>query len=315
MDQALKAPRPGRIRSLLLRMMSALNRLAPLNHRLWPFVQRLLEPGNHVTFRYHGLQQLVIPRAWLNRYSTTLLLHGSAASNPEFALMGRLLPGVLAGRPGHAFIDVGAGIGATVAWMRSRFSNAIRAYEPAPPTRAALRLSCEANRWSDVLIVPKALGAHAGVTTLDVRPNSVLLPPGARPMEGTVEVPLATLDAETADGPPIGFIKIDVEGYETEVLMGAARLIARDRPVLWIEAHPRLLAAHGASLAEFVDLLEARLGYDLRFLFWPAGRSMAAVARIARHYRPAPVRSAGSPRDLPPANELPEQVFVLALPR
>ena len=33
----------------------------------------------------------------------------------------------------------------------------------------------------------------------------------------------------------IDFIKIDAEGMELEVLDGAAGLIARDRPVIWIE--------------------------------------------------------------------------------
>ena len=42
--------------------------------------------------------------------------------------------------------------------------------------------------------------------------------------------------------PPVGFIKIDVEGFEAEVLAGAAELIRRDHPVLVIEmeeAHTR----------------------------------------------------------------------------
>ncbi len=50
---------------------------------------------------------------------------------------------------------------------------------------------------------------------------------------GSVKVPAKRLDDCAL--PPIGFIKIDVEGFEAEVLEGAAGLIRRDRPVLVIE--------------------------------------------------------------------------------
>ena len=39
--------------------------------------------------------------------------------------------------------------------------------------------------------------------------------------------------------PPVGFIKIDVEGHEEAVLRGAAQTIARNRPVLMIEIEER----------------------------------------------------------------------------
>ena len=45
---------------------------------------------------------------------------------------------------------------------------------------------------------------------------------------------MVALDALLGDD-RVDFIKIDAEGMELEVLAGAAALIARDRPVIWVE--------------------------------------------------------------------------------
>jgi len=48
-----------------------------------------------------------------------------------------------------------------------------------------------------------------------------------------VTVPMRTLDS--FDYTDIGFIKIDVEGYEYKVLLGAKETIKKYRPVLLVE--------------------------------------------------------------------------------
>jgi len=53
----------------------------------------------------------------------------------------------------------------------------------------------------------------------------------------SVEVEARTLD--DMDLTNVGFMKIDVEGFELEVLTGAARTIARDRPNLVVELEER----------------------------------------------------------------------------
>jgi hypothetical protein len=125
---------------------------------------------------------------------------------------------------------------------------------------------------------------------------------------------LTTLATDLGSAGPVGFIKMDVEGYETEVLKGAAPLIERDRPVLWIEAHPRLLQLHGSSLEAFVAFLEDRLQYGLQFMLWPLQPQPSTAARVLAHYLPPRARRFSSWRELP-ANAMPEQVFVLGIPR
>lgn len=51
---------------------------------------------------------------------------------------------------------------------------------------------------------------------------------------GSYDVDVVPLDL-VHFGKRVGFIKIDVEGYELEVLKGATELIRKDRPVMYIE--------------------------------------------------------------------------------
>jgi len=295
------------------RFLRGLNRLVPLNHRLWPLLGALLPPGDHVQFPFHGSQHLVIPRAWLNPFSTALLLHGSARSNPEFAFMDRYVWPRLAQQGAATLVDVGAGIGAVAAWMRAHASSPIQAYEPSPEASAALGLTAAANGWTGVGVVRKALGAEPGRAVLDQSPNSALLPrdAGGAPAQRLIDVEVTTLDAELAGtGSRVGMIKVDVEGYEGEVLRGAARVIGRDRPLLWVEAHPRLLQRHGSSIEHLVALLES-LRYTLRFAAWPPPPQTLA-SRLFAHYRHRGPLIVDDVRRV--AVPLPEQVFVFGVP-
>jgi hypothetical protein len=56
----------------------------------------------------------------------------------------------------------------------------------------------------------------------------------------------------------VGFIKIDVEGHELSVLQGGQSLIARDRPILFVEIERRHNIGAFDATFQFLDLLEYR---------------------------------------------------------
>lgn len=58
----------------------------------------------------------------------------------------------------------------------------------------------------------------------------------------------------------ISFIKLDVDGNEAEVLLGAAQTLKRDHPVLMIEIAPSYFNDHPEKFDEFVGLLR-EIGY------------------------------------------------------
>ncbi len=114
-------------------------------------------------------------------------------------------------------------------------------------------------------IVCAAASSTHGTTTLRL-PRAA--PPGADGI-GTVEaentlngasvdeieVPRITLDSLGQDA--VGFIKIDVEGHEVDVLAGAREILRRDRPAILVEAEER----HRQGALQSVTDLLSPLGY------------------------------------------------------
>lgn len=54
----------------------------------------------------------------------------------------------------------------------------------------------------------------------------------------------------------IDFIKIDVEGFENEILLGGAELIKRDQPVIFVEIFEENVNT--------VDKTMKKLGYEMK---------------------------------------------------
>jgi FkbM family methyltransferase len=142
-------------------------------------------------------------------------------------------------------IDVGANIGLSTIAL-ARFAKHVIAFEPSPPNAAFLRRNLDLNRITNVEIVTAAASSEPGTLQFHVAQfgaGSHVMSDGdlsiGAPM---IEVPAVPLDH--MDLPPIGFIKIDVEGHEPEVLAGAQRLLAQDRPLIFMEVNIWCLTAY-----------------------------------------------------------------------
>jgi len=169
--------------------------------------------------------------------------------------------------PGSLCIDVGAHVGDRVAVFR-RLGARVLAVEPQPHLVALLRRLH--GRDGGVTILPVALGEGAGTADLRINRRNPTLStlsagwaarvgesprfPGER-WEGTVPVPVETLDAVIARYGGPAFIKVDVEGLEPRVLAGLTRPV----PALSFEFLPESLADAVACVG-----LLCRLG-DYRF--------------------------------------------------
>ena len=197
----------------------------------------------------------IIPPRWeLARITRRELKRGE----PELRLVSFLA------RRDRISLDIGANRGI---WTHvlARYSSEVIAFEPSPklfpileaarPANArALRLALSDRDGTGDLEVPRLRAGWSNQhASLNPRRNS------GREVR-TVEVEMRRLDS--LDVGPVGFIKIDVEGHEKEVLAGAGKLIARDRPRMVIELEERHT---GRPLADAVAEIEA-LGYDAFFL-------------------------------------------------
>lgn len=163
-------------------------------------------------------------------------------------------------------VDVGAHIGLMSYWMVRDFDQVI-AFEPVAAHRECWRANVPA-RPQDRL-QECALGAKAGYVRLETPEGSS----GGTHVVGPGEIPMQTLDAFAL--PTVDLLKIDVEGYELDVLRGAGETLARCRPVVCVEQRARTVAAAGHQQAGAVRFLE-RLGAKVAWtdksdyvLVWP----------------------------------------------
>jgi FkbM family methyltransferase len=143
----------------------------------------------------------------------------------------------LAGRlpPGLRIIDAGANTGNHTLFFASVMqARTVVPIEPEARAAAAIRSIVAENRLRnvDLSCLGKAVGAEAGRLTPVYSEGGGLGATRFLPdPEG--EVTIEQLDALVPG--PVDFLKIDVEGMEMEVLAGASRLIAGNRPALFVE--------------------------------------------------------------------------------
>lgn len=147
-------------------------------------------------------------------------------------------------RPG-ILIDVGANVGAFLLPLACAVRGLdVIAIEANPDAIDRLNRNLVANRIGNVRIVAAAAGPEAGEMKMQVPADaSADLGSGSLVASAVrsgsyreITVPIRTLD-EISDGlgQPVSLIKIDVQGFEVEVLNGAKEIISRDRPVLVFE--------------------------------------------------------------------------------
>ena len=126
-------------------------------------------------------------------------------------------------------IDIGANVGLWACDLVHSF-NTVIAFEPVEEFRTCFEKNVKKKNYT---IHPVALGRNESYINMNVvrgntghshiDPNSI----------GKGNIPLKTLDS--FDFSDIDMIKIDVEGFEEEILAGALKTIEKNKPVLVIE--------------------------------------------------------------------------------
>lgn len=167
---------------------------------------------------------------------------------------------------GDVFIDIGANIGYfTVVGARLvGEQGTVYAFEPMPE---ALRVLKENIRTvKNVKLFETALSDVTGASDFSVHKDgdtsSLGVNHGAK---RTIQVPLDTVDNSLKAENRIDVIKIDVEGYELEVLRGAKAILAQHKPLLYFEFIPDYTKERLIKIDDFKTLLEP-YGYSLHWM-------------------------------------------------
>lgn len=197
-------------------------------------------------------------------------------------------------KPGMTVLDVGANIGAHTLYLAKLVGSEGRvfAFEPTEFAFAKLTRNLALNPALTSRVI--AQQCYLAATDKEDIPDEIwsswplaagddLHPVHLGAGKSTTGARARSVDGVLADygSPPVGVIKMDVDGAECDVLSGAAKTMAKDRPVFVMEWTPYTLEERGRSFAEMISFF-APLGY--RFFHQTTGRELpsdaAAVARV-----------------------------------
>ncbi len=183
--------------------------------------------------------------------------------------------------PGMRAVDVGANIGYYLLMIERGVgpTGEVVCIEPSPENLPELRATIAANSFSNVEVHEIAVGSENRRTEIKGGLNSGIVGDGA----GAYDVELRTLDSLVADGRRVDFIKIDVEGYELQVLRGAQRILEEHKPRMFLEVHPVLLKRFGDPLSELAALLHDRYE-DITYYEYPPPESQGILHKLAVRY-------------------------------
>lgn len=134
-------------------------------------------------------------------------------------------------------LDIGANMGVITQALLVAGHEVI-AFEPQLLICDILRENCAFTESTKYQVYNTAVGSECGVAEMPkvqygAKNNFGGLGIGDKSIYGNITVPMTTIDSYQLDG--VGFIKIDVEGFEYEVLVGATETIKRCKPILYIE--------------------------------------------------------------------------------
>jgi len=143
-------------------------------------------------------------------------------------------------KPGDWVLDIGANIGHYTKCFSDLVgeNGRVIAMEPIPKTFSFLASNTEQFRRSNISLLNVAASNRVQMTNMKIpfwdngRPNysRARLSSEATGLS-VLAMPMDNLKIER----PVSVVKIDVEGYELEVLQGMIRLIERDHPLMVVE--------------------------------------------------------------------------------
>ena len=182
----------------------------------------------------------------------------------------------------QTFIDVGANVGVWSIHMASHFDNVI-SYEPSNRNRECLEINCENKTEIRNVALSNFNGEAQFHEEIKNCGNSKLW--NEKQVEGLYNVPVKKLDDENIQN--CSLIKMDVQGYELQVIEGAMNLIKTQQPWIAFEV--------SADVDVICKILESN-GYDMidnkskrLFIYAPIkGKNAPQAKAFGRRMGPGP---------------------------
>jgi FkbM family methyltransferase len=191
--------------------------------------------------------------------------------------------------PGTFAFDVGANVGLfTVVMSRAVGpTGRVIAIEPVAGTTRDLRQNLARNKCANVDVIEGAAAAAPGDVALLLTDDPALHTAGGEPIAGHPALQVSTTRAHTLDdlwrsagSPDVSLVKVDVEGAERQVLLGAAEMIECCRPAVIVEVNGAQPAARAADLLRGYHIVPTRGFESWNHLLMPQQAPTESIEQI-----------------------------------
>jgi FkbM family methyltransferase len=162
----------------------------------------------------------------------------------------------------QSFLDAGCSHGVfSLTFCASRTNGRALAIDPSPAAMQHLHENIALNGLENsILAIPYGVGASDQFVNMSENWDHLEITRGKSDAEVRV-LPIDKICSENHFFPDI--MKIDVEGFELDALLGAETTMSRHRPVLFLEIHPLLVRENKQNPTECFDFL-SDMGYVVR---------------------------------------------------
>lgn len=209
--------------------------------------------GKHVLKTIHGVKMVIDPA--LDKGVELSLFETGTYEKGTIQLLEKFL------KPGSSFLDIGANIGlmSVIASKLAGKNGTVYAVEANPATVSILQTNIGLNECKNIELLPVALSDTQGSAQLfenwEVNRGGASLISQSDGQKG-VEVKMERLDDLFDEGTKIDLVKIDVEGFEPQVMRGGMNWFKKQLPVFIIEVSEKREKETGPSPAEIWKLVQ-----------------------------------------------------------
>lgn len=209
--------------------------------------------GKHTLKTIHGVKMIIDPS--LDKGVELSLFETGTYEKGTIQLLKKYL------KPGSVFIDIGANIGlmSVIASELVEENGVVYAVEANPATVSILQANIELNNCKNIQLLPVALSDEKGIALLfenwEVNRGGASLISQSDGQKG-VEVTMERLDDLFDENTAVHLVKIDVEGFEPQVIRGGMNWFRKQVPVFIIEVSEKREKETGPSPLEIMELVK-----------------------------------------------------------
>ena len=166
-------------------------------------------------------------------------------------------------KPGSTVLECGAHQGLTTVLLAlcTGPTGVVHAWEASPSNAAMIERNAKLNGLHNIVVHPRAAGDRDGLLPVQDSLGSFMVLPSDQDPRMSTKVEVIRLDDDYDHSKKVDFLKIDVDGADLEVMLGAPRILS-DRPYINLELHSFLFEDPTKAVSKIAQILE-----DLEYSF------------------------------------------------